>query len=134
MPQGSCFCGNVKISYEGDALATVVCHCMACRKISGSAFSTNILVPSVTILSGSTKTVVRVADSGQTIHSHICGDCGSTLWLTGEKFGDNVIVQAGVLDDEGAVEAAKPAIEQYITRRPGWIAPVDEANQFEASF
>ena len=36
---GSCLCGQVRYSLDGEPFLTGVCHCADCRKESGSAFT-----------------------------------------------------------------------------------------------
>ncbi|RYP72651.1 hypothetical protein DL769_004393 [Monosporascus sp. CRB-8-3] len=131
MPEGSCFCGKVRIAYEGEPLNKVICHCLDCRKIGGSAFSTNIIVPGsgFKVVSGTPKTISKTADSGKQITSHFCGDCGSTLFRDGPSFGDNKVVKVGVMDDINALEDAKPAVELFARSKASWIQDVPDANK-----
>ncbi|KAI8626413.1 Mss4-like protein [Xylariaceae sp. FL1651] len=131
MPEGGCFCGKVRISYEGEPLGKALCHCVDCRKITGSTYSTNIIVagPGFKVLSGTPKTISKTADSGNEITSHFCGDCGSTIWRDGPSFGDNKCIKVGTLDDADALDKAKPGVELYTTERVSWVAEVPGAGQ-----
>lgn len=93
-----------------------------CRKISGSTFSTNIIVPGegFELTAGKPKTFAKKADSGKTITSYFCGDCGSTLWRETPTTGENKIVQAGTLDGSDALETAKPDVELFTERKTKW--------------
>jgi hypothetical protein len=108
-----------------------LCHCLDCRKISGSAYSTNLVVPGdgFALLAGSPKQISKTADSGGSITSHFCGDCGSTLWRDGDTFGPSKVIKAGVLDDYDALEKAAPGVELYAPHRPSWVQPVSGAAQ-----
>ncbi|KAK4540369.1 hypothetical protein LTR36_009226 [Oleoguttula mirabilis] len=134
MPDGGCFCGKTRIKYTGDVQATALCHCLDCRKITGSTYSTNIIVPGdgFEVTSGSPKTYAKKADTGNTITSHFCGDCGSTLWRDGETFGPNKVIKVGVMDDVNAFASAKPGIELYAPERVGWVSSVSGADQLKA--
>lgn len=111
-----------------------LCHCLDCRKITGSTYSTNIIVPGdgFEVTSGSPKTIAKKADSGKTITSHFCGDCGSTLWRDGETFGDAKVIKVGIMDDLDAVTKAKPAVELYVPERVEWVSGVSGADQLKA--
>jgi hypothetical protein len=52
-------------------LAQALCHCADCRKISGGNYSNNIVVPSQNfkVVSGTPKTISKIADSGKEITS-----------------------------------------------------------------
>ncbi|OTB00915.1 hypothetical protein M426DRAFT_323907 [Hypoxylon sp. CI-4A] len=128
--QGSCFCGNVRISYEGEPVRKVLCHCLDCRKITGSTFSTNILVPGEGFtVTGTPKSISKIGDSGNQITSHFCGDCGSTLWRDGPSFGTNKVVKAGVLDDYNALNEAKPLGELFGHHKVEWLADIPKISQ-----
>ncbi|EDP65192.1 hypothetical protein BAL199_01559 [alpha proteobacterium BAL199] len=52
------------------------------------------------LLTGSPKTFDQVSGgSGKVVHVHFCGDCGTKLWLSFERFPDAVGVYAGTFDD-----------------------------------
>ncbi|KAI2628539.1 Mss4-like protein [Hypoxylon sp. NC1633] len=129
--QGSCFCGSVRISYEGEPLVKALCHCTDCHKISGSTYSTNIIVPGAgfKLVSGTPKSISKIASSGKEITSYFCGDCGSTLWRDGASFGENKVIKVGVLDDPNALEEAKPAVELFSPGRISWVSEQPEAAQ-----
>ena len=66
--------------------AQALCHCVDCRKITGSTYSTNLVVGGEGFTSsGNPKTFTKTADSGQPITSFFCGNCGSTLWREGVR-------------------------------------------------
>jgi len=102
-----------------------------CRKITGSTYSTNIIIPGdgFEVTSGSPKTFAKKADSGNTITSHFCGDCGSTLWRDGETFGPNKVIKVGVMDDVNALNSAKPGLELYVPERVSWVSGISGAEQ-----
>ncbi|KAJ8110401.1 hypothetical protein ONZ43_g5879 [Nemania bipapillata] len=131
MPEGGCLCGKITYSVEGEPLVKALCHCLDCRKITGSTYSTNLIVagPNFKLLSGVPKTIAKMADSGREIVSHFCGDCGSTLWRDGASFGDAKIVKAGTLDDIDALESAQPAAELFSNHRVSWVKEVAGAEQ-----
>ena len=103
-----------------------LCHCGDCRKLSGSLFSTNFIIPKPKVTKGQPKEYVAKADSGRSLTSYFCGDCGTTLWRAGEAFGDNAVLKVGVLDDQDTL-AQKPSAELYAKRRPAWLPSIDGA-------
>ncbi|OJD29179.1 glutathione-dependent formaldehyde-activating protein [Diplodia corticola] len=131
MTTGSCFCGNIKISYSGEPANQATCHCLDCRKISGSTYSTNLIVSEdgFKVTQGTTKTISKTGDSGNTITSHFCGDCGTTLYRETGLFAGSKIVKAGVLDDYDALNKAKPALELYTKHRVNWVPETAGAQQ-----
>ncbi|KAI5866296.1 Mss4-like protein [Durotheca rogersii] len=136
MPEGGCLCGKIRISFEGEPEAKVLCHCADCRKITGSAFSTNALVPAArfAVAAGQPRTLERRAESGNPITSHFCGDCGTTLWREGPGYAGFKIVKTGVLDDPAATfDALRPAAELFVRSRAAWLSPIPGAEQKETA-
>lgn len=83
------------------------------------------------LVSGTPKTFSKTSDSGKTITSHFCGDCGSTLFRTGDSFPDTVIIKLGVMDSKDAFEKAKPEVELYSTQRVDWVPEIQGAKQMK---
>ncbi|KAF2260125.1 hypothetical protein CC78DRAFT_585231 [Lojkania enalia] len=134
MLEGGCCCGAVRIKSTGEIQAKALCHCLDCRKITGSTYSTNIIVAGngFAVTKGTPKEFPKKADSGKTITSFFCGDCGSTLWRESDTFGDTKIIKVGVMDGEIALEDAKPVAELYIAHRVSWVSPIPGAEQKDA--
>jgi hypothetical protein len=162
MPKGGCACGNVRLNYTGEPSAKVclscsssssyvpicpptqtkppnpcptqaLCHCTDCKKITGSAYSTNIVIPSAgfEITSGKPKSWKKQADSGESIETFFCGDCGTTMWRETPTFGDNKAFKVGVLDTLDGFNGAKPDLELYAPQRASWVKPVEGAKQLK---
>ncbi|TGO22190.1 hypothetical protein BPAE_0178g00080 [Botrytis paeoniae] len=133
MPSGGCFCDAIRISYTGEPGAHLLCHCTDCRKITGATYSNNIVLPEgqFKLESGNPKTISKKADSGNQITSHFCGDCGTTLYRTGDSFPNQVIIKAGVLDDGNWPNENVPKGELYVKERVKWLSEIPGATQME---
>lgn len=112
-----------------------LCHCLDCRKITGSTNSTNVIVPNegFSVTKGTPKEFGKVADSGKTVTLSFCGDCGSTLWSQSPTYADTKVIKAGTLDGDVALEDAKPLLEIFVRNRPSWLHALAGAAQLEAS-
>lgn len=112
-----------------------LCHCLDCRKITGSTHSTNVLVPKdgFTVTKGSPKEFNKKADSGNVVTLFFCGDCGSTLWSQTPAYGETRVIKAGTLDSDEALEDAKPPLELFVKNRPSWLPTITGAVQHETS-
>ncbi|KAF7872225.1 hypothetical protein EAF04_003150 [Stromatinia cepivora] len=126
MPSGGCFCDAIRISFTGEPDAHLLCHCNDCRKISGASYSDNIVLHEgqFKLESGKPKTITKTADSGKKITSHFCGDCGTTLYRTGESFVNQVVLKAGVLDDQNWANENVPKGELYAGKRVKWFSGI----------
>ncbi|KAF2714059.1 DUF636 domain protein [Pleomassaria siparia CBS 279.74] len=133
MSEGGCLCGAIRIRSSGEIKNRVICHCSDCRKITGSTYSTNIVVDAdgFSVTKGTPKEYSKKADSGETVTSHFCGDCGSTLWRTTKTFGNTKVIRVGVMDGTSAIEDAKPAVELFVSERISWVPGIDGAGQKE---
>jgi hypothetical protein len=110
-----------------------LCHCRDCQKITGSTYSTNIVVPGENFkVEGNSKEILKIVDSGNKITSYFCGDCGFTLYRDGPTFGPNKVVKVGVMDDPNALNDAKPAVELYAGERVSWVPEHPGAGQQSA--
>ncbi|KAM0710968.1 hypothetical protein Q7P35_001707 [Cladosporium inversicolor] len=78
MPSGSCFCGNVKINYTAERVTAGLCHCLDCRKLSGSPYTYNFIAHRSEIkVTGSPGKVTKTADSENVVVNYFCSDCGT---------------------------------------------------------
>lgn len=78
MHRGSCLCGAVRITVEGDLPQPNACHCVACRKQTGH-FGASLDVPrSALKIEG--EEAIRWYRSSEKVHRGFCGTCGSTLF------------------------------------------------------
>ncbi|KAI5249252.1 hypothetical protein E4T43_00738 [Aureobasidium subglaciale] len=148
MAKGSCLCGDVKFEYQGEPAAKIIrkvpladrskaaCHCLPCRKTSGTTNSYNLMIPTdkYKILSGSLRTFTRKGDSGKDVTYNYCQNCPTVLFVQVEAMPGINIVKMGTLDDEDAYEGlGKPGMEIYTKNRPSWCEPIPGAEQKETS-
>jgi hypothetical protein len=96
----SCRCGQLRATAEGDPVRVSICHCLACQKRSGSAFSAQARWGSACVTTeGESRQWVRTADSGQQTSYHFCPNCGSTVYYGGGNFPELVAIPLGALED-----------------------------------
>lgn len=96
---GSCLCQRVKYSVKVELQKFCFCHCEQCRKVTGSAFASNIqAAPSdVTWLTGAAY-VKRFDYPGERFFTKVfCSECGSGLPFL-NKSGEKLFIPAGSLD------------------------------------
>ncbi|KAL4924854.1 GFA family protein [Aspergillus undulatus] len=125
---GACLCG--KITYAIDLPSSepnpkvTVCHCISCKRYTGSAFSTNIMVPvSALKYTSSTQPTVFMdnsADSGKPLPRAICANC-ATHFTSTPGDGTYTFLKWGTLDDEGRQACSEVGGEIYCKRRDDWV-------------
>lgn len=117
----SCRCGQLKATATGDPVRVSVCHCLNCKKRSGSAFATQVRFPSEQVtIEGRANSHVMTADSGGRARFHFCPDCGSDVHYVNEgKFDGLVAIPLGAFDDPFAFT---PGYSVWEERRNDWVA------------
>jgi hypothetical protein len=76
----SCRCGQLKATVTGEPVRVSVCHCLDCKKRSGSSFAVQARWPAEQVrVDGRSKDWVKVGDSGNRATFTFCPDCGSDI-------------------------------------------------------
>ncbi|KAJ5192506.1 hypothetical protein N7449_008648 [Penicillium cf. viridicatum] len=124
MPTATCACNAVRIEFA----EACVCHCLECRKSSGSTHGLNLIVPGVGFLiSGNPTAFSYKANSGCRVNRYFCSKCGINLYSDAEgvpvKF-----VKSGAVDDL-VLDECNPNIEFFVRRRPAWQGSITGAEQ-----
>lgn len=116
---GTCRCGSARAECQGEPVRISICHCLACKQRTGSAFSAQARwrVEDVRI-TGETTTYTRVADSGTKITYRFCPHCGSTIAYTAEDNPALVAVPMGAFADPNF---PAPTISVYEHRKHPWV-------------
>jgi len=114
--EGGCRCGAVRIQISAPPLLTGVCHCTGCQKMSASAFSLTVSVPSegFAVTAGSP---VIGGLRGPDSHHHHCDACKSWMFTTVEGLDFFVNVRASMLDHHDWVV---PFIETWTSEKMRW--------------
>ena len=105
--QGGCQCGALRYECTEEPTRIYHCHCAACRRATGTAFHTGLLVKrsAFRFLKGQAKTWDRDADSGNRVTEAFCEQCGSPIYVCSSGRPDGMSIKAGSLDDPYAVKA-----------------------------
>ncbi len=116
----SCRCGQLKATASGQPVRVSVCHCLNCKKRSGSAFAVQARWPKEQVtIEGGSKTFVMVADSGNPATFHFCPDCGSDVYYEIDgKFDGLVAIPLGAFDDP---YFAIPGFSVWEKRKHDWV-------------
>jgi len=129
---GSCLCGTLKYTCRSEALFSAVCHCRACQKSTGTAFSVVVGVnrSDVTITGSTLKTYEDVGDSGRATYRHFCAKCGSTIMAEMAARPDLACIKAGTLDNP---EELNPQLHVYWRDHQKWIRTLDTLPKHETT-
>ena len=116
--KGGCLCGAVRYETAAEQAFAGHCHCMECRKESGTGHLSLLAVTEESFsVAGDVTLFKRVGDSGKTITRAFCSKCGSTVYAIPETMPGICMIRAGTMDDP---EQFKPGMSIYASRRPSW--------------
>ena len=128
---GRCHCGKISFEAEIDPAAVRICHCTDCQTLSGSAFRINVAsLPGTFVLkSGSPKTYIKTAESGNKRAHGFCPDRGTPLWATTpdpnpRSYG----LRVGTLDCRAEL---RPARQGWCRSALPWSMDLTQVPQFE---
>ncbi|AMK19372.1 MULTISPECIES: GFA family protein [Sphingobium] len=96
--EGGCRCGRVRFRLNEAPWSETACHCHGCQKMTGSAFSTTLIMSSsaVELIAGET---VIGGMHAKDVHHHHCDQCKSWIFTRPEADIGFINVRATLVDD-----------------------------------
>ncbi|KAK3647840.1 hypothetical protein LTR56_007814 [Elasticomyces elasticus] len=129
----ACFCGACRYEFPiSGVIATFVCSCDDCHKVSASAFAHNFILKTSDMnwLSGEDKLTrwsqKATIDSGNYMENVFCSICGTILSRQSSGFDGLSFPRVGPVEDiklQSTVLA--PQVEQYTPKRLAWFHGVE---------
>jgi hypothetical protein len=123
---GRCHCGRVRYECAGEVLRFSNCHCEDCRRISGAAFSTALVLGSATLRVTEGESAVVAYESSPGKHRCFCGHCGTHLYATMQDKSGVVVLRAGTLDEDPGL---RPAMHIWVGAKAPWHEIRDDLPQ-----
>ena len=127
--KGSCLCQAVTFQYHGPEYVFQYCHCSRCRKFTGSAHASNIIVDPKQFEWLDGEDMVGRFEHPEAKHfaTCFCTRCGSSLpWKA--KSGRAVIIPAGTLDQDPGI---RPTQNIFWQDRADWREEVDTLLKYD---
>lgn len=119
--QASCACGSLTVTCKTEPLRVSICHCLACKQRTGSAFSWNARFDrSAVEVSGPFNSYTRIGDEGSEITYHFCPTCGVAVFYENSEMPESVMVQAGTFADP-AFPAPEVSVYHAPDRHVPWL-------------
>jgi len=116
--KGGCLCGAVRFESTAEPRIVAHCHCVDCRKSSGTGHCTHIVIPADALsVTGPVAFYDRPADSGNIVSRGFCPTCGSAIYSKNSAIPGMVFPRASSLDDPNAVT---PQMVVYASRAAAW--------------
>ena len=118
--RAECCCGQLSAICSGEPVRVSVCHCLACKQRSGSAFSYNARFAEENVtIAGHSKDYTRIGDQGGHIVYSFCPQCGTTVHYRIDRQPGLVAIPAGAFKD---VSFPPPFVSVYHdSRRCAWV-------------
>jgi hypothetical protein len=115
----SCRCGQLTAECTGEPFRISVCHCLDCKRRSGSAFSFQARWTEEQVrITGEHKSWEFVPDSGNLTRFHFCPHCGITIAYSNEGFPGTLAIPAGTFADPNF---PAPRVSVYEERKHDWV-------------
>jgi len=121
---GSCLCGALQYSIEGEPIRFFHCHCSRCRKATGTGHASNVFVSGGNLQwTGDTGLIgsFKVPDAKRFVRT-FCTTCGGPLPKAIPDM-DLVMIPAGTLDNEPNIE---PQARIFQDSKTDWSCSGDE--------
>ena len=126
---GSCLCGALQYSIEGEPTRFFHCHCSRCRKSTGTGHASNVFVSGGSLQwTGDTGLIgsYKVPDAERFVRT-FCTACGGPLPKDIPDM-DLVMIPAGTLDNEPNIT---PQARIFQDSKTDWSCCGDEIPCFE---
>ena len=116
----TCNCGQLGAACRGEPVRISICHCLNCKRRTGSAIAWNASFPTHAVATvGEHHTYARPTESGRTNIYHFCPRCGSTVFYHVEMRPGTISIPAGAFADAAF---SGPVVELYEERRVAWCS------------
>ena len=114
--EGGCRCGQVRLKVTAPPLLTMACHCTGCQRMTASAFSLSVAVPTAGFeVTGET---VIGGLHGDDVHHYFCPHCMSWLYTKPQALDWFVNVRSTMLD---GAPGSEPFLETYTSEKLAWV-------------
>ncbi|HEX9931797.1 MAG TPA: GFA family protein [Allosphingosinicella sp.] len=116
--RASCRCGGLTAIARGEPPRVSICHCLNCKRRSGSAFSYNATFAEEQVeVTGAPSRYRSTGDEGYWAEDELCAVCGSIVAYRIERRPGMVTIPVGAFADPDFPE---PTVSVYGERRHKW--------------
>jgi hypothetical protein len=115
----SCSCGQLRATATGDPVRISACHCLACKKRTGSAFSVQVRWPAEQVtVEGRSRMFRRIAESGNPADFHFCPECGATVHFSTVNLPGLIAIPLGAFEDPAVFT---PTFSIWEEHKADWV-------------
>jgi hypothetical protein len=130
--RGGCHCGHITYEAEVDPTTVRICHCTDCQRLTGAAFRANIasLPGTFSLKSGTPKTYIKTAESGNRRAHGFCPECGTPIYATSPEPNPSTYgLRVGGIDQRA--QFAQPARQIWCRSALPWSMDLRAVQQSE---
>ena len=127
MLYGGCLCGAIRWEIDGDFDEMSHCHCSACRKSHGTAFSTYGRAAKQSFRFSQGEERLRRYRSSPPVERCFCSICGSNLLFLFDGLPEVVWVTVGSCDGD---PVRRPQAHIFVGSKAGWFDITDALPQY----
>ena len=124
--QGGCRCGQVRLRISAPPLLAMACHCTGCQRMSASAFSLSLAIPTPGFEVTAGEPVLGGLHGAS--HHYFCPHCKSWMFTRTEGMDAFVNLRPSMLDDHAWYV---PFVETWTSEKLPW-ASTPAVHSFEA--
>ena len=118
--EAKCSCGAISAVATGDPIRNSVCHCLNCKRRTGSAFAWNAHWTADRVETrGDPATFEHKSDEGFWARHRACPACGVIVWYEIERRPGVISIPVGAFADP---DFPAPTVEVFGERRCAWLA------------
>ena len=98
--EGGCYCSEIRYVADGDAQASVQCHCRQCQYITGGHPNVLMIMPldGFKFVSGKPQEFKR-SDLENSVTRLFCNSCGTAIGTKSPLREKSIILKVGTFDD-----------------------------------
>lgn len=120
MRVAKCSCEQLSATCIGEPVRVSVCHCLACKRRTGSAFGWNARFNEYQVeLQGRSSKFLRIGDEGSRLTFHFCPECGATVFYRMDTQPGLVAIPVGAFAE---TSFPQPFVSVYHdSRKCSWV-------------
>lgn len=126
---GGCQCEALRFELKAEPLFTHACHCLNCRRRSGTAFGLNTIVLKDDFAVTRGELVTRQISPRTKVY--LCAACNTAVYSSSTRFPTTYNLRGGTVDDPSFVE---PGAHIWVKRKHPWIQLPGTVPQFDEDY
>ena len=127
--RAECRCGDVHVRLRDDPLFVHTCHCLDCKRKTGSSFGITciVLLSDIDVTKGTLKEE-KVSPRST---AYKCSSCGTPVYIASTAFPATAWLQTRCILDSRCLEIGA---HTFVKRKDNWLQLPDDVPQFQEGY